>query len=446
MQDKSNTKINFGSATFKKYLANTSWLFGEKVFRLILAAFVQIYIIRYLGAGEFGILSYAISIVGLFAAISTLGLDSIVTRELIKQPEKRDNLLGTVFYLRVFGAVLSFILLLFAIQLTGDSYDTVILIFIIAASSFFQAFYVIEYYFQSKVQAKYSSSVYLITLIFSSAIKVFLILVKAPLLHFAIITSLEFLFVSIGFVIVYQRQNLSVFNWKFNKDLARILLKDSWPLILSGVVIAVYMKIGQVIIKNMMTNEDVGYYSAAVRLCEAWYFIPIAIANSLFPAIVNAKTTSEELYNSRLQKFYDLLAWIAIAIAIPVTIFSELIVKILFGSEYLPAAPVLTIYIWAGVAVFLGVASSQYLITENYTKISFYRTFIGMLVNVILNILLIPVWGITGSAVATLVSYSIATFSIGIGKKTSSQLKMMLKAVFLVNLFKYGLKYVRSIK
>lgn len=446
MPDKVSTKINFGSEAFKKYLANTSWMFGEKLIRLFLAAIVQIFIIRYLGAEKFGLLSYAISITGLLAALTTFGLDSIVTRELVKTPENRDYLLGTVFFLRLFGALLSFILLYIILKITGDDQQTVIIVFIVGASTLFQTFYVIEFYFHSKVQAKFSSSVYLVSLIITSAIKVFLIFTGAGLLYFAIVTSLEFLLTAAGFITVYNQGDANIFKWKFRKSLAVSLLKDSWPLILSGVVVAIYMKIDQVLIKNMMSSKSLGYYSAAVRLCEAWYFIPLAISNSLFPAIINAKAAGEEIYLNRLQKLYDIVAWIAIAIAVPVTFLSGFIVTIFFGKEYLPAAPVLTIYIWAGVSVFLGVASSQYLITENMTKLSFYRTFIGMVVNVILNLILIPAWGITGSAFATLVSYSLATFSIGIGKKTYHQLVMMLKSIFLINLFKFGFNYVRSNK
>jgi O-antigen/teichoic acid export membrane protein len=127
----------------------------------------------------------------------------------------------------------------------------------------------------------------------------------------------------------------------------------------------------------------------------------------------------------------------AIGIAVPVTIFSNQIIQLLFGNEFSPASPVLTIYIWAGVSVFLGVASSQFLINENLTKLSFSRTFAGMVVNVILNLILIPIYGIVGSAIATLISYTIATFSIFTSKQTTQQVKMMLKSLFLITFFNY---------
>ncbi|HMN49262.1 MAG TPA: flippase [Ignavibacteriaceae bacterium] len=436
MQDekKIDTKINFRSVSFKKYFLNTSWLLFEKVVRLILNFFVTIAIIRYLGPDQFGLYSYAISFYGLFVAFVSLGLESISIRELVKHPEQRDEILGSVFYTQLLGAVITISLIALTLLITSEALLTSVLILIISVSSFFQTFNVIDYYFRSTVKAKYSVYVLFTSVLLVSLIKFALIIIKAPLIYFIIAFALEFVFNAIGYFIVYHLQKLKIVQWKFDKELAISLLKDSWPLILSGVVVSIYMKVDQVLIKNMLDVKEVGYYAAAVRLSESWYFIPVAISNALFPAIVNAKNISRELYLTRLQKLYDILAWIAIGISIPVSFFSAEIINLLYGSKYLSSAPILTIYIWAGAAVFLGVASSQYLVTENLTKISLMRTSLGMIANVILNIIFIPQYGIVGSAVATLISYTLATFSIIFFKDTSHQFVMMLKSIFLINL------------
>ena len=445
MQENINTKINFGSESFKKYFKNTSWLFIEKIIRVIIGAFVIISITNYLGPSDFGLYSYALSFAGIFTVISTLGIDQILTRELIKEPGKNNTLLGTGLGLKLIGAIISILLIAIAIFFTSTDRLTNLLIFIIAASPIFQAFNVVDFFFQSKVLSKYSVIVQSSSFIITSIIKIFLILLKASLLSFVIFTTAEYFFAAIGYLIMYKNRGMSIKLWKFNKQIGINIIKDSWPLILSGVVISIYMKIDQVMIKQMLGNAEVGFYAAAVRLCEAWYFLPAIITTSLFPAVVNAKSTDEKLYQSRLQKLYDLLAWAAILIAIPTTFLSGFIINILYKPEFLPAAPVLTIYIWAGVATFLGIASSQYLITENFTKIAFYRTFIGMIINVILNLILIPIYGITGSAVATLISYSAATFSIIVGKKTRTQSLMMIKAILFFDLFKIFNKKWRSL-
>ena len=437
------TKIDFSSSAFKKYFKNTSWLLAERIVRLSINLLINIYIIRYLGPDEFGLLSYAISFAALFATLSTLGLDSLIIRELVKEPEKRDTYLGSVFTMKIFGSFSSYILIAVTTLLTNESPDTILLIFLIAASTIFQSFNVIDFYFQSKVLAKYPVIVQFTTAILTAGIKLLLIQLNAELWLFALVITLESLFWTVGFILIYKKQGLKILNWKYSKEASLQLLKDAWPLILSGVVIAVYMRIDQVMIKKMLSDLEVGYYAAAVRISEAWYFIPMAITTSLFPAIVNAKKISETLYLNRLQKLYDLLAWMSIGIAIPVTIFSEEIVKIVLGTEYILAADVLTVHIWAGIAVFLGVGSSQYLITENLTKLSFYRTFIGMILNIVLNFILIPSYGIIGSAVATLISFAVAVFSILVDKKANRQFFMMIKSIFfisMINKFLYRLK------
>lgn len=433
----SSTKIDFSSSSFKKYLANTSWLFLERILRISISFVVSIFVVRYLGPKNFGLYSYAISFCWLFASFSSLGLESISTREIVKNTDQKDEINGTVFFLRLAGGVVAFIFIALTLLLTGEETYTSILILIFAGSFIFQAFTSIEYYFRGIVKAKYNAYALSASVIISSLLKIIFILQKAPLIYFVIAALAEYVVLSIGLVLVYHHNNLSIFSWRYSKMIATSLLKNSWPLALSGIVVMIYMRIDQVMIKNMMNDIAVGYYSVAVRLCEAWYFIPVTLCNAIFPAIVNAKNVGQEFYNNRMQKLYDLLTWMAIGIAVPVTIFSSQIIQLLFGNDYSAAAPVLTIYIWAGVAVFLGVASSQYLINENQTKLSFMRTFIGMLLNVILNLILIPIYGIVGSAIATLVSYTVVTFILFYNDKFNLQFKMMLKSLFGITLINY---------
>ncbi len=431
------TKIDFSSDSFKKYFANTSWLFFERFLRMGISFVVTIFVVRYLGPKDFGLFSYALSFFWLFASLSTLGLEAITTREIVKYPDRKDEINGTVFFLRLAGSVSAIIIIAATLFLTREETYTAILILILSGSFLFQSFSVIEYYFRGIVKAKYNAYALSASVILSSALKVIFILIKAPLIYFVFAVVFEYLALVVGLIAVYHHNKFSIFNWKYSKALASSLLKDSWPLALSGVVVMIYVRIDQIMIKNMMSVEAVGYYSAAVRLCEAWYFIPVTLCNSIFPAIVNAKNVSQEFYNNRMQKLYDLLTWLAIGIAVPVTFLSSQIVELLFGNEFSQAAPVLTIYIWAGVAVFLGVASSQYLINENLTKLSFSRNFIGMILNIILNLILIPKFGIIGSAVATLISYSLIIFSLAFHKRFIVQFRMILKSIFFVTLFQY---------
>ena len=212
-----DTKINIGSESFKKYFTNTSWLFFEKIIRLVVTFIVGILIIRYLAPNEFGLLSYAMSFVGIFAAVSSLGIDSILTRELVKSPDQRDLLLGTAFTFKLLGAAISIILLLTVLPFMANNALTNIMILIIASATFFQSFNVIDFYFQSRVTAKYSVYAQSSAFLLGSIIKILLIVFNAPLIYFAIVILIEAILLASGFIIVYKKRGLSLFEWKSNK-------------------------------------------------------------------------------------------------------------------------------------------------------------------------------------------------------------------------------------
>jgi O-antigen/teichoic acid export membrane protein len=424
---------------FMRYFKNTSWLFAEKILRMIVGLFVGVWVARYLGPERFGLFSYAQAFVGLFVAIAGLGLDGIIVRELVENESKRDALLGTAFRLKLTGAFFVLIALAVAVTLSQQDSQTILLIFVIASATVFQSFNVIDFYFQAKVLSKYVVYANIISLLLSSMVKIWLILNDAPLLYFAYSVLFDSFVLSCGFVHFYRHKNRLLSSWYFDKKLALSLLKDSWPLILSGLVIAVYMKIDQIMIKEMLSVEAVGQYAAAVRISETWYFIPMVVASSLFPAIINAKKQSEALYHVRLQKLYDLMVWMAIAIALPMTFLSDWVVSLLYGEQYNQAGSVLMIHIWAGVFVFLGVAFSKYLTNENLTRKFFYRTTLGAVVNIILNYLLITKYGIKGAAIATLVAQFVANYGYDFfDRGLYGQLKMKTKSFFPIHYIKHN--------
>ena len=419
-----------------RYFQNTSWLMGEKLLRIVVGLFVGIWVARYLGPEQFGLLSYAQSFVFLFTAFATLGLDGIVVRELVRDETKKNALIGTAFGLKLIGAITTLSVLAFAVQLTSNDHDTNLLVFIIASATIFQSFNVIDFYYQSQVLSKYVALANTISLVLSSIIKIALILNNAGLVAFAMMTIFDMAVLTMGLIVYYKKishQKLS--NWSFEWPVAKMLFKDSWPLMLSGLVISVYMKIDQVMIKDMLNAEAVGHYAAAVRLSEAWYFIPMIITSSLFPAIINTKNINEKLYYLRLQHFYDLMVWMAIAIAVPVIFLSDLIIDLLYGSQYAQASSVLKIHILAGIFVFFGCVKGKWLITENLQLYGVLCTSIGAFTNVILNYIFIRSYGVTGAAFSTLISYGISTVGVSaFYSRDRTSLVMFIKSF---NLFKY---------
>lgn len=424
---------------FIKYFKNTSWVLFEKVLRIFVGIFVTVWVARYLGPEQFGILSYAIALVGLFSAFATLGLDSITVRELVKNETIQNQIIGTVFWIKVLGAILVLFFIYIFISILPNDSNTNLIIFIIASSTIFQSFNVIDFYFQSKVLSRYVVYANIISLSLSSIIKIALILFESSLISFAWVVLFDSFILSIGLLYYYFLTNpiTNIRFYKFSKDLAKSLLNDSWPLILSALLISVYMKIDQVMINSMLGSNAVGQYSAAVRLSEAWYFVPVVIAASLFPAVINAKQHSEILYYKRLQQLYDFMVWTAILISIPVALYSDAIVNFLYGIEYGKTSNVLKIHIWTSVFVFLGVASSKWFVTENFMKLFFVRSLYGVLCNITFNIILIPLYGIEGAAISTLFGQILVTYLSDLfSVKTRRNFKMKTKTLFISRYFK----------
>jgi O-antigen/teichoic acid export membrane protein len=216
-------------------------------------------------------------------------------------------------------------------------------------------------------------------------------------------------------------------KWKFNINIAKNLLSDSWPLMLSSVAIGIYMKIDQVMIKNMIGDEQAGIYAIAVKFSEVWYFIPAIICTSFFPSIINAKKINMTIYYKRLKRLFILMSSLAILISLSMFFISEFITDILLGNQYLQASSIIKIYIWSTVLVFGGTVISQYLVSKNYTKIFFYSNSIGAISNILLNLILIPKIGIVGASIATIISYSLSTIAIFIYKNTRIDLFNIIK-------------------
>jgi len=213
-------------------------------------------------------------------------------------------------------------------------------------------------------------------------------------------------------------------------------------MILNLVFVSIYMRIDQVMIKEIMNSNAVGQYSAAVSLSQAWYFIPTVIGSSLFPAIINAKKINKKLYYGRVQNLYDLMVLLAISIALPLTFLSDLLVNLLFGSEFTETGSVLSVHIWAGVFVFLGVSGSKWTLNENLQRYSSLCLFIGMLANIVLNLVMIPKFGIIGAALATLFSQSISVvFAPLLFKQMRPSIRMMLKSLSLISIIRRIFKF-----
>ena len=416
-----------------KILNNTGWLFFDKILRMGVGLFVGVWVARYLGPEQFGLFNYATAIVALFAAIATLGLNNIVVRDLVSQTEDANVTLGTAFVLQMIGGSLAFLAAVVVITfIRPDDSTARIIVVIFGLAMVFKATDVVRYWFESKVQSKYVVWVENAAFLLFATIKVILIFSGARLITFAWIVLAETILVALLLLVIYGYQGHYLKAWKFQCGRAKNLLRDSWPLIISGLTVTLYMRIDQIMLGQLLGDKAVGVYSAAVRLSEVWYFIPVTIAASVYPAIIQARKQSIQLYNARLQNLFELMALIALVLALPISFMSEFIMSLLYGPGFAESAQVLVIHVWTGFFVFSGVVSSRWFVVENLQKYIFYRTLAGCGVNIGLNFLLIPKYGPAGSAWASVISQATASFLFNVAhKKTRPLFLMQLQAMTL---------------
>ena len=397
-----------GRHNLQKIISNTGWLLMDKVVRMGVGLIVGVWIARYLGPEQFGILNYATAFVALFATIATLGLDGIAVRDIVREPGNKNDILGTVFILRLTGglATLFFTSVTIYALRSADAL-TRWLVAIIAAGTVFQAFDVIDYWFQSQVQSRYTVVAKNAAFLLTALLKVFLLFVKAPLMAFAFAGLIEIILGATGLVIAYRSRGQFLISWRWNPSWAKRLLKDSWPLILSGMVIMVYMKIDQVMLGIMIGDRAVGIYSAAVRISEVWYFIPTIVASSVYPALIKAYHLSERNFYEKLQTIMGYFFWGNLLLSLIIASLSSKLVALLYGPSFSDSTAVLEIHIYSGIIVSMSIIFSVKYIIDGTTKINFYGAFSGAITNVVLNLWLIKTLGPKGAAIATLISYAV---------------------------------------
>jgi O-antigen/teichoic acid export membrane protein len=394
-------------------LKNTAWLSADKLVGVLTGLIVGAWVARYLGPEQLGTLSYALAFVAIMVPFAELGLRDIVIRTIVQDETDKDEILGTNLVLQFVAGLATFIAtIVLARAINAEDYLTILLIGIISLQLIFQSFgNTAEYWFRSQVQAKYLVWSRNIVLVFIAILKVGLILSGASLVAFAWITLLSTILLCGALVIAYNRSGEHFLDVSFSLERAKSLLKDSWPLLFSSFAIVIYMKMDQLMLGQMATKADLGYYSAAVRLSEFWYFIPVALASSVFPSIIRSRQFKDAVvYQKRMQVFYDAMVGVSYLIAVPLALLATPIVLVLFGREYIQSGPILTIHAWAFIFVSIGVARSHWLVAENMVRFSLLATVLGAVVNLAMNYVLIPEYAGIGAAWATVIAYCVSAY------------------------------------
>ncbi len=385
---------------------NTLWLFGDRLLRMGVGLLVGVWVARYLGPEGYGSLSFAGSYVMLFSALALFGLESLVVRELVTCPEQRPQIMGTTLLIRLGTGLLALITAVLIIQLVRPADPVALtLVAVLGSALLFQSLEVIDLWFQHRVASRYTVIARSSAFLLSSGTKVAVVIAGGGVVAIGVATALETLLTAIALLLAYRVSGERVSQWRWDGGWYRRLLREAVPMVLSGVVLMIYLRIDQVMLGMLSDQAQVGFYAAAVRIAEVWYFVPTVIVSSVFPELVKLHHSDQLLFQKKLQRLYGLLAFLGYAVALPVTLLAPWLVHLLFGAAYQPAAPMLALLIWAGLFANISVARNSYLIAINSPRALFWFSICGAVSNIVLNLLLIPSHGGMGAVFATLFSY-----------------------------------------
>lgn len=415
----------------KKIFANLFWAMLGKVVNMAGALLVGILVARYLGPSQYGLMNYVISYVTLFTIISSFGLDDIEIRELSRNPNNLNNILGTCFRIRLVFATIALLLIIITLFIYKTDEFTTYMIMLYSVTLYTGCFNVIRNYFTSIIKNEYIVKSEISRTLIGAIIKIFLLWIKAPLEYFIAATIFDTILVASGYFISYNKIIGKVSEWKLDKSKVFFYIKESFPLVLSGAAVIIYQRIDQVMIGNMIDNESVGYFATAGKFLDLILFLPMVLTQTVTPLLVRAKESNRVAYEQKKQQFVNIVVWVSIILSTIVSLCAYWLITLTFGEKYLLSVPILQIMAFKTVGMALSSSSGQIIIMERIQKWAFIRNLIGCLICISLNLLLIPIYGIIGSAWVTIITVAFTGCLANIFiPPYHGIMKMQLKALF----------------
>lgn len=387
-----------------KEINNATWIIGQQIFQMLLQLVVGVLTARYLGPRNFGALNYTASFVTFFTSIATLGMDGVVVKSLIDNPDKEDVIIGSTMGLRTISSILSMISVFVLVAVLNPQEKIKwILVFLQSFQLLFRAIQIMDSWFQRHLKSKYVSIGKMGSCIVVSLYKIVLLVTAKDIVWFAFSNSLTDAVIMIIEYWFYIKEGGK--RPRFSLEVGIGILKNSYHFIISGIMVAIYSQMDRVMIGQMMSDLDVGLYTTATAICSMWTFVPNAIITSLEPNImVLKKRGDEEAYLRKLKQLYSIIIWLCIGVSVVVAVGAKIFIYILYGKAYIGATNTLRIAIWFETFAMIGNARGVWILCENKNKYVKYYLGIGAVVNLVLNMILIPALGINGAAIATLVT------------------------------------------
>lgn len=413
-----------------KAVKNAGWIIGGKVANRLLAFLVGILTARYLGPSNYGLINYAAAYTTFFASFCTLGINSVIVKDFVDHPEEEGTTIGTTLLLRAASSCLSAIMIVGIVSIVDR--DEPVAIAVVALSSIgmiFQIFDTLNYWFQARLQSKYSAIASLVAYVAVSAYKIILLVLGKSVEWFAVATALDYLVLAVFLLGTYFKNGGTGFHVSAAK--ARELLTSSSSFIISGLMVSIYAGTDKLMLKQMLDEATVGHYALAASISSIWAFALAAIIDSLYPGIVQSFSTNRLEYERKNRQLYAIVFFTAVIMSAAICLLAKPIVGILYGASYLPAVQPLRIIVWYTAFSYLGVARNAWMVCENRQKYLKYLYVSAAIINVILNVLLIPQWGASGAAAASLITQMSTILLPAVIRPLRPNAKLMLDAVLL---------------
>lgn len=392
------------SGSQKTIVSNVFWSLGGKTVNMLSALFIGILVARYLGPENYGIMNYVISYVTIFSVFATFGMDNIEIRELSRQSNNRDIILGTCYSLRILFATMAYLGIVISLFFYKTDRFTSLMILCYGLTLFAGTGSILRNYFTSIVRNKYIVKSEISRTFVSTGIKILLLWIKAPLEYFIYAQICDTIFVVSGYYVCYKYNIGSIKLWKFDKNIVGFIIKESYPLVLSGAAVVIYQRIDQVMIGNMLNKTEVGYFATAGKFVDLILFLPTVLVQTVTPMLIREKENHPKVYETRKKTFISIITWTAMLMSCIVSIFAYWLIICTYGIKYSPAVPVLQIMAFKAVGMALSSSGGQIIIMEHIQKWAFIRNILGCVLCIVLNYILIPRYGIIGSAAVTIIT------------------------------------------
>ena len=395
-----------------KVAKNATWIIACRIFQSIFALIINMLTARFLGPSNFGLITYAASLVAFVVPIMNLGLSNILVQEIVNNPDREGSTIGTSMLLCVCSSLACIVgVTSFAIIANHDEPVTIMVCFLYSLNLIFQAMELIQYWFQAKYMSKYTSIVSLCAYLVVSAYKIFLLITAKSVYWFAVSNAFDYALIAIGIIIIYHKfggQKIT-FSWK----LGRQLFSRSKHYILSGMMVTIFAQTDKIMIKLMIDEAATGYYGAAVATAGLTSFIFSAIIDSFRPSIFEGQNISDQVFEYRLTLLYSIVIYTSLAQSVMMTVLAGLIIRILYGAAYAPAAKALQIVVWYTTFSYMGAVRNIWILAHNKQHYLWVINMSGAIANIAFNAVLIPVIGIYGAAVASLLTQFFTNVIVG---------------------------------